>query len=56
LILWQNQALLVIFLNIMAGPKQPKKTPVIPENRTGSGRLKGNAENDKFEIDVWLPQ
>jgi hypothetical protein len=37
-------------------PKRPTKTPIIPKNRTGSGRSKGTPETNKFEIDTWLLQ
>jgi hypothetical protein len=30
-------------------PKRPKKTKIIPKNRTGSGRPRGNLETIKFE-------
>ena len=32
-----------------AVPKRPKKTLIIPKNRTGSGRPKGNHENNNWK-------
>jgi hypothetical protein len=55
LIILQNRGLLAISRKIEAAPKRPKKASIIPKNRTGSGRRKGNLEGDKFEFDapVW---
>ena len=37
-------------------PKTAKKASIIPKNRTGSGRTKGNLGRDKFEVDALLVQ
>ena len=52
----QNQALLVIFRKITAGPKRPKRTPIIPKPGPGPVDQKETQKSIISKIDTRLLQ